>query len=102
MNYASDAADALSWYDRTVPLIEPSDETILAQRERFSVVESSPAPLNLTDTERVEWLGEYCDKYEYIKPKHVIIDCMGQRTIDANFRDAIDAAAAKFKEANGE
>ena len=97
MNHAS---DALSWYEKTVPLIEPSDETILSQRARFELVEKRPAPLSMTDTERLEWFGEYCDRYEYIKPKHVIIDCLGQETVEASFRDAIDAAAAKFKEAN--
>ena len=63
-------------------------------------VEKRPTPLSMTDTERLEWFGEYCDRYEYIKPQHIIIDCLGQRKVGASFRDAIDAAAAKFKEAN--
>lgn len=63
-------------------------------------VEKRPAPLNLTDTERLEWFAEYCDRYEYIKPQHIIIDCDGQRTTAASFRDAIDAAAAKFRAEN--
>lgn len=102
MNYAS---DALSWYDRAVPLIETSDETILAQRERFEVVESRPAPMSMTDPERWEWFKEYCDSYKYVRPtkttlgQHVII-CDGVETAAANFDDAIDAAVAKFKAAN--
>lgn len=62
--------------------------------------EKRPTPLSMTDKERLDWLGEYCDKYEYSKPQHVIIDCLGQRTAEANFRDAVDAAAARFKAAN--
>lgn len=67
--------------------------------------ERRPAPLELTDEERLDWFGEHCDKYEYVEPTtanigyHVVI-CGGQRTIEASFRDAIDMAAAKFKEAN--
>lgn len=93
------ALEALNWHTENAAR-SPSDETILTQQARFELVESRPAPLNLTDTERLDWFGEYCDKYEYSKPKHVIIDCMGQETAEASFRDAIDLAAAKFEEAN--
>jgi hypothetical protein len=60
----------------------------------------------MTDTERLDWFGEHCDKYEYVKPTptgighHVIIDSDGRKTIKANFRDALDEASAKWKEAN--
>lgn len=63
-------------------------------------VENRPARVEMTDTERLEWFGEYCDRYEYIKPQHIIIDCLGQRTVDVSFREAIDAAAARFNAAN--
>ena len=63
-------------------------------------VEKRPTTQPMTDTERLEWFGEYCDRYEYNKPSHVIIDCDGQKTVATSFRDAIDAAAAKWKEAN--
>ena len=71
-----------------------------------ALVERRPAPLNLTDTERIDWFGEYCDSYKYFEPTkttigyHEIIDSLGQRTTAASFRDAIDLAAAKQKEAN--
>jgi hypothetical protein len=67
--------------------------------------ERRPAPLGLTDTERLDWLGEY-GRYRYVDPTpteigyHEIIDSLGQRTTAANFRDAIDLAAAKWKEVN--
>jgi len=95
--------EALNWYENAAAA---SDETILDQRARFELVESSPAPLVMTDTERLDWFGEHCDEYEYAAPTktsighHVIVDCLGQRTSEASFRDAVDAAAAKFKEAN--
>jgi hypothetical protein len=68
--------------------------------------EKRPAPLELTDTERLDWFGEHCEEYEYVGATkttighHVIIDSLDQRTTAASFRDAIDTAAAKFKEIN--
>ena len=62
--------------------------------------EKRPARQPMTDTERLDFLGEYCDRHEYIKPQHIITDCLGQKTVGSNFREAIDIAAAKFKEAN--
>ncbi|SHL41389.1 hypothetical protein SAMN05216428_102326 [Nitrosospira sp. Nsp11] len=96
------ALEALNWHTRAA---EASDETILSQRSRFELVEKRPAPLEMTDTQRLDWFGEYCDEYEYVEPTkttigHHVIICDGQRTIDASFRDAIDLAAGKFKEAN--
>ena len=92
--------EALNWH---VDRAEASDETILAQRSRFELVEKRPAQLEMTDTQRLDWLGEHCDKHEYFKPTqttigHHVIICDGQRTVDASFRDAIDLAAAKLEE----
>lgn len=70
-------------------------------------VERRNDPPKLTDEERLNWMGEYCAKYEYIKPSqthrgfHEIIDDLNQRTAESSsLRDAIDAAAQKWKEAN--
>lgn len=98
------ALEALNWHESKA---EASDETIRSQRSRFELVEKRPAPLEMTDTQRIDWLGEHCDEHKYVKPTkttvgHHKIICDGQRTIDASFRDAIDLAAAKFKEANDE
>lgn len=65
--------------------------------------EKRTRPLEMTDTERLDWFSEHCDKYEYVNPTpigigHHVIICGEQKTIAANFRDAIDEAAAKFKE----
>ena len=96
------ALEALNWHESEA---EASDETILYQRNRFELVEKRSAPLEMTDTERLDWFGEHCDKHEYVKPTqttigHHVIICDGQRTIDASFRDAIDLAAAKLEEAS--
>ncbi|SEO79017.1 hypothetical protein [Nitrosovibrio sp. Nv6] len=97
------ALEALNWHSDSA--LSPSDETILAQRERFSVVESRPEPLSMTDPERWEWFKEYCDNYKYVRPtkttlgRHVII-CDGEETSAANFNDAVDLAASKHKEIN--
>lgn len=63
-------------------------------------VEKRPTPQPMTDTERLDFLGEYCDRYEYNKPQHIIVDRDGQRTARADFREAIDLAAARFFAAN--
>jgi hypothetical protein len=86
-----DLSDALQALD---------DHMHRVESKRYGPVEKRPAPLNRTDTERLEWFAEYCDRYDYIKPGHIITDCDGQKTIAASFRAAIDAAAAKWKEAN--
>lgn len=65
-----------------------------------ALTEKRPASVEMTDTERLDFLGEYCEKLEYEAKHYKITDCLGQRTVEANFRDAIDVAAAKYKEAN--
>jgi hypothetical protein len=67
--------------------------------------EKRPAPLEMTDAERLDWFGEHCDKYEYVEPDptrigHHVIICDRQKTVASSFRDAVDLAAAKHKEAN--
>lgn len=68
--------------------------------------EKRPQPQKLTIEERQEWQKEYCKSWYYVDPTptangyFVVIDCDGQVTKDQNFDDAMDRAAAKFKEAN--
>lgn len=62
--------------------------------------EKRPAPLQMTDTERLNFLGEYCEKVEYEAGHYRITDCLGQRTEEVDFREAIDIAAARFYAAN--
>lgn len=85
--------------------IDVSDETVMYARKAFGLVERRPTPQQMTDTERLDFFGEHCDKYEYVKPMptgigHHVIICDGQRTIAASFRDAVDTAAVKWKAAN--
>lgn len=67
--------------------------------------EKRPQPLEMTDAERIDWFGEHCDRYEYVKPTpagigHHVIICDGHKTVASSFRDLIDEAAAKLKAAN--
>lgn len=68
--------------------------------------EKRPQPQQMTDTERYQWLKENCDSFEYFEPTPVsvghflIIDRGGNRTVEKNFDDAVNMAAAKFKESN--
>jgi hypothetical protein len=86
------ALESLRWYEQT------------------ALIERRPVPQKLTDTERLDWLGEHCDldKSHYQRStsttssKFVIYDLLGQRTKENTLRDAIDMAAEKFRRANGE
>lgn len=81
------ALEALHWHDQLI-------------------LERRPVAETMTDTERLDWFGENCDSFRYeartgtTNAKFVIYDSMGQRTAENSLRDAIDSAAAKFKEAN--
>jgi hypothetical protein len=66
---------------------------------RDAWTEKRPAPRPMTDTERLDFLGEYC-KHEQKDRHHVIVDCLGQKTEEMDFREAIDIAAARFYAAN--
>lgn len=66
---------------------------------RDAWTEKRPTRQSMTDTERLDFLGEYC-KSEQKDRHHVIVDCLGQKTEEMDFREAIDIAAAKFYAAN--
>ena len=67
--------------------------------------EHRPAPLNLTDTQILDWLGEYCDQAIYRRPSPesrggFTLYCYDIRTMGATLREAVCLAAAKWKESN--
>lgn len=67
--------------------------------------EHRPAPLNLTDTEILDWLGEYCDQAVYIRPTLEYLGgftlyCDEIKTGGPTLREAVCLAAAKLKEIN--
>ena len=77
--------------------------TDLSHLFRAHWMKRRPQPLQMTDEERINWLGEYCDRHEYVAPTansigHHVIICDGEKTIAPSFRDAVDMAAAKHKE----
>ena len=85
---AIDALECLGWYERTAKLYEPR-----------------PTPLNLTDTEILDWLGEYCDQALYTRPTPeyrggFTLYCEDIKTSGETLRIAVCLAAAKLEEAN--
>lgn len=70
-----------------------------------SWIEHRPAPLILTDTEILDWLGEYCDQAVYNRPTPeytggFTLYCNDIKTSAATLRATVCLAAAKWKEAN--
>jgi len=96
-------AEFLQWQDESR---ERSDSQVVAQHERFELVEKRPAPLNLTDTEILDFMGEYCSGYKYesacsMLPARFVIQCAYMDdTSGKTLREAACLAAAKFEEAN--
>lgn len=79
--------DALQSYD---------DHMFKVESKRYGPVEERPATVEMSDTDRIDWLGEY-GKYEYKDSAHVIVDSFGQKSVsEVSFRDALDIAIAKF------
>ena len=64
------------------------------------LTEKRPSRLDMTDSERIEWLSEYCEKFEYVDSHYTVIDLLGQKTVDLDFKEAVDLAAARFYAAN--
>lgn len=76
---------AIRWYERTAELL--------------------PEPLNLTDTEIIQWQDEYADGVTQVRetrttPRVFIIECdMITTTRGRTLREAVCLAAAKLQEA---
>ncbi|SEN66626.1 hypothetical protein SAMN05216404_10649 [Nitrosospira multiformis] len=67
--------------------------------------EHRPAPLDLSDTEILDWLSEYCDQAVYTRPTQqcrgrFTLYCAEIRSSAATLREAVCLAAAKWKEVN--
>lgn len=67
--------------------------------------EHRPAPLDLSDTEILDWLSEYCDQAVYTRPTQqcrggFTLYCDEIRSSAATLREAVCLAAAKWKEVN--
>ena len=67
--------------------------------------ERRAAPLNLSDTEILDWLSEYCDKAIYKRPTpqslgSFTLYCDEIRSSASTLREAVCLAAAKWKEVN--
>lgn len=72
------------------------DHMRLVESKQYGPVEERPSKFEVSDTDRIDWLGEY-GKYEYTEGAHVIVDRFGQRTVsEVSFRDALDLAIARF------
>jgi hypothetical protein len=62
----------------------------------------------MTKEERWDWMAEYCDTWWRVDPTpakaghFVLIDCDGVKTVENNLSDAVQMAAGKHKERNGE
>jgi hypothetical protein len=71
------------------------------------VDEPEPAPLDLSDTEILDWLGEFCEQAIYNRPTPqyrggFIIYCDNKKTKSPTLRGAVCLAAAKHKAANAD
>ena len=67
--------------------------------------EHRPAPLDLSDTEILDWLSEYCDQAVYTRPTQqchgrFTLYCDEIRSSAVTLREAVCLAAAKWKEVN--
>ena len=67
--------------------------------------ERRPAPLNLSDSEILDWLSEYCDQAVYTRPTQqcrggFTLYCDEIRSSAVTLREAVCLAAAKWKEVN--
>lgn len=86
---AIEALQCVEWYERTA-----------------RIVNDDPEPLNLTDTEIIQWLDEYADGVTQVRatrttPRVFIVECdMITTTRGRTLREAVCLAAAKLEEAN--
>ncbi|WP_238529779.1 hypothetical protein [Nitrosospira multiformis] len=67
--------------------------------------EHCPAPLDLSDSEILDWLSEYCDQAVYNHPTSqscggFTLYCDEIRSSASTLREAVCLAAAKWREAN--
>jgi len=75
----------------------------LAFRESWT--EPRPVPLEMTDTEILDWLNEYCDGYVYTFPTErkaskFTVTFYNESASGKSLREAVCLAAAIWKEMN--
>ena len=85
----SDASEFLQWQEDS----------------RRNLTEHRPVPLEMTDTEILDWLNEWCDGYEYTYPAVMqasifTLNCVDMKVSGASLREAVQLAAAKALEIN--
>ena len=78
-----------------------TDEQLMQFQSKYAVTDPCPTPLDMTDTEILDWMNEYCD---FCNPVNGVwrvgsdgLPYVGGRTI----RDAVNQLAAYFQEVNG-
>lgn len=67
--------------------------------------ERRPEPLDLSDTEILDWLGEYCDQAVYNRATEqyaggFTLYCDNEKTSNPTLRGAVCLAAAKWNNKN--
>lgn len=81
-------------------IAERSDWNVLLDNRRFTLTERVPEPLDMTDTEILDWMDEYCASARWVIDKWKVssFDCDGVSM--SNLRESVCLAAAYHKEAN--
>jgi hypothetical protein len=80
---------------------------ILAFKVYTETEETEPLPLNLSDTEILDWMTEYCDQAVYNRPTAqyrggFTLYCDEIKTTGETLREAVNKAAAKFAAENAD
>lgn len=75
------------------------------ENSRKHLTEPRPVPLEMTDTEIIDWLNEYCDGYEYLSASMFetsshTVHFYNETASGESLRDAVCLAAAIWKEMN--
>ena len=60
------------------------------------LVEKVPPHKPMTSDEKLKWLGEYCEDFHPEGQHFVIVDCLGQKTVEMDFIEALEIAIARF------
>lgn len=86
---------------------EASDVVVIANLRKRELVEKRTEPLEMTDSEIVDWLSEHRERAVYRMPTAMYeggheIYFDGGMVFAPVFRDAVCLAAAKLREVNGD
>ena len=63
---------------------------------RDAWTEKRPPRKPMTSDEKLKWLGEYCEDFHPEGQHYVIVDCLGQKTFEMDFNEALEIAIARF------